>query len=302
MKPRTLTAATAVALVLLACRAVDYPRVDGSTSTHPLSVLIACKRLGVPYEWRQPPSLERTVFPSRRRHPLHAAKIEERVRHHGTHQAYVALIEKKADLILVAREPSVREIEAARRAGVDLEVTPVALDALVFVLNVSNPVDNLPADAIRGIFGPAALKSWSSVGGPRSAIEAFQREPDSGSQELIEKLVMKGIPVRDAHEVPLIRTMAGVVNTVAVRERGIAYSIYYYITNMAPNRKVKMIAIDGVRPTPATIASGEYPLTSGVFAVLRKGTRGPARSLRDWLLSEEGQAAVRESGYVPLPR
>jgi len=30
----------------------DYPRVDGSTSTQPLAILVACKALGVPYRWR----------------------------------------------------------------------------------------------------------------------------------------------------------------------------------------------------------------------------------------------------------
>src|SRR6266550_9088260 len=110
----------------------NYPRVDGSTSTHPLAVLAACKLQGVAYEWRRPPTLERTVFPSRKDHPILAARIEDTIKHHGTHESYVALIDNKADLILVAREPSPPEVEAARRAGIGLDVTPIALDALVF--------------------------------------------------------------------------------------------------------------------------------------------------------------------------
>jgi phosphate transport system substrate-binding protein len=278
-----------------------YPRVDGSTSTHPLSVLVACKVHGVAYEWKRPPGLERTVFPFRKAHPLLAARIEETVQHHGTHEAYIALIQDKADLILVARQPSERELEAARLAGVGLDVSPIALDALVFVLNVNNPIESLTLNQVRDIFGPPGTKSWIGLGGPDLAIEPFQREPDSGSQELMEKLVMKGSPIRNEREVPRIYTMAGVVNTVAVHEHGIAYSIYYYVTNMAPNNHVKMIAIDGVKPTARTIATRAYPLTAEVFVVLRKGMprESPAALLRDWLQTAEGQAAVQESGYVP---
>lgn len=307
---------TAVAILLvLSCSRAErdpfgaaiarqYPRVDGSTSTHPLAVLIACKLQGVGYEWKRPPALERTVFPTHTLHPLLAAKIEENVRHHGTHEAYLSLIQDRSDLILVAREPSGRELEAARVAGVALDVKPVALDALVFVLNARNSIENLNADQIRRIFGSPGTRSWIDLGGPAAAIEPFQREPDSGSQELMEKLVMKGLPMRDEREVPRIYTMAGVVNKVAAHEKGIAFSIYYYVTNMAPDEHIRMIAIDGVRPTAATIASRAYPLTSEVFAVVRKGLPpgSPAASLLGWLQTGEGQAAVRESGYVPRGR
>jgi ABC-type phosphate transport system substrate-binding protein len=267
----------------------NYPRVDGSTSTHPLAVLAACKLQGVAYEWKRPPALQRTVFPSRRDHPLRAARIENTIKHHGTHEAYVALIENKTDLILEAREASPRELEAARRAGVGLEVTPIALDALVFVVNVKNPIENLTLDQVRNIFGAAGRQS--------TALEAFQREPDSGSQELMGTLVMKGLPMRD---LPRIYTMAGVVHTVAMHDRGIAFSIYYYVTNMAPNERVKMIAIDGVKPTASSIAARTYPLTNAVFVVLRKGMphESPAARLREWFQTTEGQAAVRESGYI----
>ncbi len=281
--------------------AASYPRVDGSTSTHPLSVLVACKLHGIAYEWKQPPALERTVFPSRKDHPFLASKIEKTVQHHGTHEAYAALIQDRTDLILVAREPSQRELDAARLARVDLDVISIARDALVFVVNVNNPVANLTLNQVRDIFGPRRTKSWTGLGGPDVAIEPFQREPDSGSQELMEKLVMKGLPMRDPREVPRIYTMGGVVSKVAMRERGIAFSIYYYLTNMAPNIRVRMIAIEGVRPTSKTISTGAYPLTSEVFVVLRKGMPpdSPAARLRAWLQSDQGQAAVQESGYIP---
>ena len=282
----------------------QYPRVDGSTSTHPLSVLVACKIHGVAYEWKQPPGLQRTVFPSRMANPLLAAKIEDNVRHHGTHEAYVALIQGKTDLIFVARAPSERELEAARRAGVGFDLSSIALDGLVFVVNVTNPIENLTLPQVRGIFGPPGTKSWTALGGQDGAIEAFQREPDSGSQELMEKLVMKGSPMRNEREVPRIYTMAGVVNMVAMHQQGIAYSIYYYVTNMAPNRRVRMIAIDGVKPATRTIATRAYPLTAEVFVALRTGTprQSPAATLRDWLQTAAGQAAVQESGYVPKGR
>lgn len=280
-----------------------WPGVDGSTSTEPLAVLIACKAHGLRYEWRRGPAEERTVVPSGERRPDLAARIVEEVHHHGTHDAYTGLIERRADLILVARQPSTRERAAAARAGVVLDLRPFALDALVFVVNARNPVRDLPLERLRAVYGPGGPMRWPELGGDEGVIEAFQREEDSGSQELIDQLVMRGLPMRDVREVPVVRTMAGPIHAVAMRKAGLAFSVYYYVTNMARNGSVRMLGVDGVRPTRASIASRLYPLTSPVYAVLRKGTdpEAPAAKLRDWLGTEEGRDALLESGYAPWP-
>jgi phosphate transport system substrate-binding protein len=72
--------------------------------------------------------------------------------HHGTHSAYLNLINNEADLILVARSPSMEELELARLSGVDLDVQPVALDAFIFIANEDNPVDSLSLDEIQRIY------------------------------------------------------------------------------------------------------------------------------------------------------
>lgn len=280
-----------------------WPGVDGSTSTEPLAALIACRAHGLSYVWRRGPAEERTVVPSGGRRPDLAAKVVREAHHHGTHAAYTGLVARRADLILVAREPSSRELAAAERAGVVLDVRPFALDALVFLVNARNPVMGLSLERIRAVYGTGGPTTWPELGGTGGAIEAFQREEDSGSQELIEKLVMHGHPMRDVSAVPIVRTMAGPIHAVAMREAGLSFSVYYYVTNMARNPSVRMLAVDGVRPGRASIASGRYPLTAPVYAVMRKGTdaASPAAALRDWLFKEAGRDALLESGYAPLP-
>lgn len=303
-----LPLALGIALLVSCARRADpasvlsrtYPRVDGSTSTHPLAMVVACRLRGLPYRWETPPGLQRTVVPDESRHPLLAAQVDRNVRHHGTHEAWVALATRRTDLILVAREPSDREKLAARRSGVAFDVRPVARDALVVLAHVANPVDSITVEALRGVYAGTGPSRWSALGGREEEIEPFQREPDSGSQELLLKLVMRDVPVLDPVAVPVVRTMAGVVTRVAMREGGLAYSVYYYVTNMARNPAVKLLAVDGVVPDAASIASGRYPLSEFVYVAVRRGAAGPTLLLRDWLLSAEGQAAVAESGYVPL--
>lgn len=69
-----------------------------------------------------------------------------------------------------------------------------------------------------------------------------------------------------------------------------------------PHQNVRLIGVGGVQPTSEAIASRAYPLVTEIYAVVR--TDMPPTStavlLRDWLLTEEGQAVVAESGYVPI--
>ena len=56
-------------------------------------------------------------------------------------------------------------------------------------------------------------------------------------------------------------------------------------------------------PNYKSISEKSYPFTTEVYVAIRKGldSHGSALRLRDWLLTEEGQAVVKESGYAPIP-
>ena len=51
-------------------------------------------------------------------------------------------------------------------------------------------------------------------------------------------------------------------------------------------------------PSNDTIRSGEYPLVNDFYVVTNAQSSDNAIRLRDWLLTEEGQAFVEECGYV----
>jgi phosphate transport system substrate-binding protein len=289
--------------------AADYPRVDGSTSTYPLQMVLACKILGVPCVWDTDPftRLRRIApDPTYQGSPQPVERLFN-IQHNGTHGSYMNLIEGTTDLILVARSPSKDELDAARAKGIALDVRPVALDAFVFLLNAENPVDSLTIETVRGIY-TGEITSWAEVrvSGPQGGdlggeIHAYQRNPNSGSQELMETLVMRDEPMIEAPDM-ILETMMGPVNAIAEDPLGIGYSVYFYAEFIFPEEKVKLCGIDGMEPTSDNIAKRAYPLTTEVYAVVRQGMPedSTAMMLRNWLLTEEGQAAIAESGYVSI--
>jgi phosphate transport system substrate-binding protein len=267
-----------------------------------MRMLLLCGLLDVPCDWAGEPSWSPELFVW----PLDpesggAARVTEHVINSGTHDAYLSLVSGDSDVIVVAREPSDAERAAAEAAGLALEVRPVALDAFVFLVNGGNPIDDLSLDQLRGIYS-GQITDWAQLGGPSLPIQPYQRDPTSGSQELMMQLVMKGTPMIEAPDWLVLWAMTGPFTALATDASGIGYSVYYYAEYMQPDSDaVAMIAVEGVLPDAGAIAAGEYPLTAEVYAVIRGGEGGSARAFFDWLLTAEGQQAVAATGYVPLP-
>ena len=306
--PETPTPTLPARSPLLDAIAADYPRVDGSTSTYPMQVLIACAVIGqgcrVEYPiWEPTP----TVLPDVEGGPV------PNIVHSGTHGAYVNLIAGETDLILVAREPSQSEREAAVEAGIELDVQPVALDGLVFVVHPENPVESLTLDQFRDIY-TGRTTTWNKLGvtmPPENTdyniITAYHREPDSGSRELMDKLVMVEAPAIKGPEL-MIFTMSGLLEAVVYDVSGIGYSVYYFVTHVSPRASwgdisdggLKMVGVEGVAPSAETFRDGSYPLTEPVYVVTRADQAEDSTTvmLRDWMLTVEGQRVVELSGYV----
>lgn len=270
----------------------SYPRIDGSTATIPLSEAFKAEFLG-------------------------KDRKEVSVKHNTTHYAYENLINGNADLILVT-EPSDEEIEMAKQKGVELEVIPVVNEAFVFYTNVENPVKSLTVEQVQKIY-TGEITNWKQVGGEDLVIKAYQREPNSGSQTGMEKLVMKGLKLMEAPKEDIVEGMAAIIGLVSDYENGkssLGYSYYYYATKMydvidSQNEgkfdsnavdRIQLLAINGVKPNNETIKNGAYPFRTNYYIVINKAetVNSPVRKLVEAMLSERGQKAAEAVGYVGI--
>lgn len=283
----------------------NYPRVDGSTSAYPLQMTIACQILDVPCIWLEGDlfSTTRSIIPD----PEFEGSSDQvekifNIWHSGTHGSYMNLIEGNADIIIVARPPSEDELQAAEQSDLHLEFKPIALDAFVFVLNEKNPIDTITLDNIRAVYA-GEITNWLKLGGSFAEIHTYQRNRNSGSQELMESLVMRGAPMVESPDM-ILESMMGPIHAISDDSLGIGYSVYFYAAHIFPHERVKMIAVDGVHPTWENIADQSYPLTTEVYAVIRGDApqNSAARLLLAWLQTVDGQAAIAKSGYVPIPK
>ncbi len=217
-----------------------------------------------------------------------------------TFSAYNRLIKGNVDMIFAA-EPSSGQIQAAEETGVELTLTPIGREAFVFFVNSRNPVTDLASEEIRGIYS-GDFQSWEQLGGKDDEIRAFQRPENSGSQTTFIKF-MGDKDIKEPEIEDVAAGMGGVIDEVASYrnyKNAIGYTFRFYSTEMVRNDKVKLLSVDGIEPSIENIRTGKYPLTSEFYAITA-GTENPnVQPFIDWILSEEGQKLVEDTGFVPV--
>ena len=188
---------------------------------------------------------------------------------------------------------------AAEAIKDELVEVPFAKDAFIFLQNRFNPARDLTLEQYQSIFSGKST-SWKDVGGFGGDIVPFIRNVESGSEELMQTLVMKDIPVHENFKPQRLNSMSVVFDELTNIPLSIAYSIYHYDRYMVFNPNTRVMAVNGMLPNAETIASGEYPLVYECVLVHRKNPGERVERFVQWLLSDEGQRLVRSVGYVPI--
>lgn len=217
-----------------------------------------------------------------------------------TAYAYKRLLIGDTDIVFAA-EPSEDLLEQAKRQGADLVLTPIGREAFVFFVNASNPVTDLSTAQIRDIYA-GRIADWSEVGGRPGKIVAFQRDADSGSQTMLLKL-MDGRPPMTPPRDEVLGGMGEIIGQTTDYRNfagAIGFSFLFYATEMVREDRIRLLSVDGVTPSRATIAGGAYPLTESFYAVTDGPPDAQERKLIDWILSPEGQSLVERTGYTPI--
>ena len=258
----------------------NYPKVDASLAIHPLVDSIASNFLAIPEE------------------ELNFEYTKTR-----SSEVYRNLIDGKVDVIFAA-EISKEDKEYAKQKGVELKIIPATSSAFVFIVNTDNKVDGLTFEQIQKIY-TGEITNWSEVGGEDAEILAYQRPTGSGSQTAMLSLVMKDKKIMEPQTKELEVEMGGLVDAVAEYDNAkeaIGYSYFYYVNTMYKRDTIKMLAVDGVKPTIETIKDGTYPIFTNGFIVVRADEKEDSNTMKwvNTVLSPRGSKIIENAGYVPV--
>jgi phosphate transport system substrate-binding protein len=261
----------------------NYPRLDGATAFLPVYSAVA-----------------ETIYSG-----LNTSTSQPYIQLSTTRSAFDRLIRGRADIIFTL-QPSRAQIQEANEHRVQFIQTRIFREAFIFFVSDANPIAGLTSEQIRQIY-TGGITNWRDVGGHNEKIIAYQRNVNSGSQTIMEQVVMDGLTmVAPATELYHGQgSMGGILRGVAQytnHERALGYSFRFYATVMNPQEGLRILTVDGIAPTPENIANGSYPFIVDVFAVTTaQGLENPnTQTVLDWLVSPQGQRLIGQAGYVGL--
>lgn len=209
----------------------------------------------------------------------------------GSGNGIKALNEQLTQIAMSSRKIKDKEMKAAEEKGVKPFEIPVAVDAIVPIVNPKNSLKNLSLDDLRKIY-KGEIKNWKEVGGPDAPIVLVSRDTSSGTFETWESLVMKNQRVSPR---ALLQSSNGtVVQTVSRNPNAIGYVGLGYVVPI-----IKAVEINGIKATPETAKNGKWPLSRDLYLYTNHQPQGAVKKVTDFCLSEEGRSLIKEVGFIP---
>lgn len=217
-----------------------------------------------------------------------------------------AMINGDVDIANSSREMKQKEIDLAKKNGIDPIVHIVGFDALAVYIHKDNPLESITIEQLAAIYGEhGTVTKWSEMGVTMPSADADEivrvsRMNNSGTYAYFQKTVLgKGgrfkLASIDQHG------SKDVVDLVENTPGAIGYSGLAYATD---HLKLVPVSIDGgapVAPSPATASNKTYPITRPLFMYTAGQPEGRVKEYMDWILSPAGQKIIEDQGYAPVP-
>ncbi|MDF3933198.1 phosphate ABC transporter substrate-binding/OmpA family protein [Pseudomonas citronellolis] len=219
---------------------------------------------------------------------------------HGSSTGFVALKDGSAEIAAASRP--IKDAEAAALSasgnlrGAKAEQV-IGIDGLAIVVSPDNPLGELSTDQLARIFA-GEVKTWEELGGHGGAIHLYARDDNSGTFDTFKELVLAGHGKTLAAGAQRFESSDELSARVAADSQAIGF------VGLASVLKAKPVAIaDGesraTLPSPASIATEDYPLSRRLYLYIKPNERNPwAQALVQFAQSERGQALVSHSGFV----
>jgi len=196
------------------------------------------------------------------------------------------------------------EMQACAEAGVNYVEVPIAFDGLTVVVHPTNPVRAATIAELRRIWEPAAerqITNWRQVNPnwPDMAMPLFGAGTASGTFDFFTEAVVGTAKSSRTDYTPTEDdnvTVQGVLGNPGA----MGYFGYAYFEQN--HERLNALTIDGVAPSPETIASGQYPLSRPIFIYISaEALRRPQVQRFAQFYINNAANLTRQVGYVPLP-
>ena len=181
----------------------------------------------------------------------------------------------------------------------------VALDGLTPVINKSVKLSNISKANLAAIF-TGKITNWKEIGGMDAKIVVINRDESSGTYKAFWEIVCQkeyGKAIAYTKDAIVAKENGEVAAKVASTPGSIGY------VGMAFAEEVvkaggRSLMVDGVKDTIPNVVAKKWPISRQLYLVTKGEPKAGSveKAFIDFLLSDKGQAIVKSTDFIPLPK
>jgi phosphate transport system substrate-binding protein len=175
---------------------------------------------------------------------------------------------------------------------------PVAWDAVVPIVSYDNPVSNITLKQLHDLY-LGRVSNWKDLGGPDGGINLYSISAPLDGVEFSARILLFHYGDQTVSAPRLYVNVEKLEEGIVIDPHGIGFSTF---SGVAGNPKIKMLAVEGVRPSIPTISDGSYPLYSALYLASRDDDKRHQEVTKFLAFagSEQGKEILRKHDLVPV--
>jgi len=193
--------------------------------------------------------------------------------------------------------------DRAAHPDLDFTSTRIGADAVGIIVTrevFDGGVTSLTREQVAAVF-EGRVANWREVGGPDLPVFVYDKEPGRGTREVLDAYLYgpdgEAPPSQSTDRLSVVGGNEETRTKLQSTPGSVAPLSTAFVEGLGD---LTAVALDGIEPTSAAIASGEYPMARPLFLVTDGPPEGDAARFVDYVLSDAGQQLVTKHGYLTV--
>ncbi len=223
------------------------------------------------------------------------------VRGGGSGVGAAAMIDDRASIGMMSREPEADEVERMDKLGI--KRVRIAYDAVVVVISDHiyhrGGVHALKMTDVAGIYR-GEIRNWQAVGGPDRRILVLDKEKSRGTRHVFAHFILGDARADSTPDAVVLGSNRDMRTLLIASDQAIGFLPF----GAVDDDKTHAVALlhDGKHSLAdqQSVRNGSYPLTRSLYLLYREDAPAYVHAFIDYLRSKAVAPIIRQVGYLPL--
>jgi phosphate transport system substrate-binding protein len=178
----------------------------------------------------------------------------------------------------------------------------VAYDGMTPVVNKNVKISNISSANLAAVFA-GKITNWKDLGGQDMKIIVVNRDESSGTYASFRDIILKPQGLSYTKDAIVAKENGEVAAKVASTPGSIGYVGMAFAEEVVKSGG-RSLMVNGVKDTVANVLSKKWPISRELYLVTKgePAAAGVEKAFVDFLLSDKGQAIVKSTDFIPLPK